>query len=380
MVADEAGDALARGRALLAQHQFTDAEAAERREIGLDPYSAPAHIVLASALIGQGRGQQARAAAERAVAIEPNLAEGHIALASAWLAERRPEQAETAARRAVALDPASADAHMVLGNALLGRGATAAAEHEFDAAIALEPSDPAAERIWSRTRAPLVIAVSVAAFLAYHALALLRPRFTDWRVAVLLLALTAVLVVAVLLGLAMQRRRLSRLSPGERMEFMVESRRRRAHGRGEYAAHFLILAAVIGGLSIVTLMFAIGQKSSLQVAVGDCFSLDRMVSIEQVSTIPCELPHDVEVFAVLAEPSPPGAPFPGLDTLHRQLRTKCEQHYEGYVGVPFSRKAPTTIDTFAPEESYWRLNIRTEFCALRHWRAQQLFRSYRGWA
>ena len=200
---------------------------------------------------------------------------------------------------------------MVLGRTLQLRGASDEANREFDQAIALEPPSPESERVWSRWRAPVVGAVGVASFLAYHALGLLRPRFTDWRVAVLLLALTFVLVIAVLLGLAVQRRRLSRLSPIERLELAVEARRRRAQGRGQYLLHILVLTVVIGGLSIVTILFAVGQKASLQVAVGDCFSLDRMGSIEQISTIPCVLPHDVEVYAVLTEPSPPGRPIPG---------------------------------------------------------------------
>jgi hypothetical protein len=380
MAVDEAGDSLDRARTLLAQGAFVEAEAAARREIQLDPYSAPAHVVLASALIGQARAQAARAAAERAVAIDPDLAEGHVAVASAWLADGRPEQAETAARRAVALDESSADAHMILGNALLQRGATAEAEREFDVAIALEPVDPEAERNWKRSRAPVVIAVTLGGILAFEAIRWLFDHFTDKRVAIALIALTFVFVVAILIALAIQRRRLSRLSPAETLELTIESRRRRARGEEHYHFHLVLLAVVIVGLSIMTVLYAVGQKASLQVAVGDCFSLDRRVSIEQISTIPCQLPHDFEVFAVLAEPSPPDAPYPGSPTLHKQLRTQCEQLYEGYVGVPFSRSAPTNIDTFAPEESYWILNIRTEFCALQHWRAKQLVGSYRGWA
>ncbi len=377
MAVDGAGDNLARARTLLAQRKFADAEAAARQEIRLDPYSAPAHIVLASALTGQSKGQAARAAAERAIAIDPNVAGGHIALASSWLAESRPELAEIAARRAVALDPASADAYMVLGSALLGRGATAEAERAFDAAIMLEPVDPEAERNWNRSRAPVVVAVSVAGLLAFEALRLLADRFTDRRVALALLAITLVFVVALLIALAIQRRRLSKLSPAEKMELALESRRRRARGLGHYSVHLLVLAVAIGGLSIVTILFAIGQKASLQMAVGDCFSTNRQVSIEQIAAIPCQLPHDYEVFAVLTEPSPPGATYPGIDVLHKQLRTRCEQLYEGYVGVPFSRKAPTDINTFVPEESYWRLNIRSEFCALSDWHARQLVGSRR---
>ena len=377
MAVDGAGDNLARARTLLAQGRFADAEEAARHEIRLDPYSAPAHVVLAAALTGQGKGPTARAAAERAIAIAPNLAGGHIALASAWLAESRPELAEIAARRAVGLDPASADAYMVLGNALLGRGATAEAERAFDTAITLEPADPDAERNWKRMRAPIVVAITVAGLLAFEAVRLLAERFTAWRVAAALLAIIFVLVVAALIGLAVQRRRLARLNAGDKMELVLESRRRRKRGLDHYLIHGLFLAVAIAGLSLATMLFAVGQKSSLQVAVGDCFSLDRLVSIEEVATIPCQLPHDIEVYAVFEDPSPPGAPYPGIDVIHRRVRVQCEQLYKGYVGVPWSKKAPTRIDTFVPEESYWRLNIRTEFCGLRHLRDQQLVGSRR---
>lgn len=378
MSVDEAGDDLARARTLLARHEFADAEAAARREIRSDPYSAAAHIVLASALIGQGRGAEARAAAERAVAIDPNSAAAHVALASAWVAEKRPEQSELAARRAIALDPSSADAHMVLGNALLARGAEGDADRELDAAIALEPADPDAERNWKRLRAPIVVAVTIAGILAVEALRLLLERFTAWRVAAALLAIIFVLVLAALIGLAVQHRRLARLSPADRMELVLESRRRRRRGLDHYLFHALFLAVAIGGLSIVTMLFAIGQKSSLQVVVGDCFSLDRMVSIEEVATIPCQLPHDIEVYAVFEDRAPPGSAYPGIDVVHKRVRVVCEQLYAGYVGVPWSFEAPTGINTFVPEESYWRLNIRTEFCGIRDWRERQLIGSRRG--
>jgi hypothetical protein len=377
MSVDEAGDDLARARTHLARHEFADAETAARREIRSDPYSASAHVVLASALIGQGRRAEARAAAERAVAIDPNDVGSHVALASAWLAEERPEQAELAARRAIALDPSSADAHMVLGSALLARGADTDADRELDAAIMLEPTDPDAERNWRRLRAPIVVAVTIAGLLAFEALRLLAEHFTAWRVAGALLAIIFVLVVAALIGLAVQRWRFARLSPVDKMELALESRRRRKRGLDHYLIHGLFLAVVIGGLSIVTMLFAIGQKSSLQVAVGDCFSLDRLVSIEEVATIPCQLPHDIEVYAVFEDPGPPGSAYPGIDVLHKRVRVQCEQLYEGYVGVPWSKNAPTRIDTFIPEDSYWRLNIRTEFCGLRHLRDQQLVGSYR---
>jgi hypothetical protein len=257
------------------------------------------------------------------------------------------------------------------------RGANAEADVEIDRAIALQPPTAESERLWTRSRAPVVVAISIAAFLAYHALTLLGPRFTDWRVAILLLVLTLVLVVAVLLGLAIQRRRLSKLTSAERLQLAVEARRRRWEGRSQYAVHLLVLAVVIGGLSLVTILYAIGHRATTEVQVGDCFSSDRMVSIDTISTIPCILPHDFEVFAVLREPSPPGAPYPGIEALHEQLRSRCKPLYADYVGVPFGDEAPTTFDTFIPEESFWRLDIRTEFCALQDWRDRQMMGSRR---
>lgn len=376
-MADEGAiDPLARARAHVARDEFVDAERVAQREIRLDPYSAPAYIVLASALIGQGKREAARIAAERAIAIEPGLPAGHLALASAWLADNRPVEAEAAARRAVALDPASTDGHMILGNALKLRGATADAEHEFDQAIALDPPDPEGERIWNHWRAPVVIAVSIAAFLAYHALQVLGDRFTERTVASVLLAITAVLIVAVLIGLAVQRRRLARLSSTERLEIALESRRRRGQ-EGQYVAHIVVIAVFIGGLSAVTILFALGQRPSLQLAVGDCFSSDRRSGMAQIAAIPCQLPHDFEVFAALSEPSPPGTPFPGLEALGARLRPQCEQLYPGYVGVPFDRNAPTQIRTFVPEESYWVLDIRAMFCVLSDPGGAQLVGSYR---
>ena len=111
---------------------------------------------------------------------------------------------------------------MVLGNALHQRGMTAEAEREFDLAIALEPVDPEAERNWRRSRAPVVIAVTLAGLLVFEAIRWLFDHFTDKRVAIALVLLTFAFVVAILIGLAVQRRRLSGLSPTEALELTIK--------------------------------------------------------------------------------------------------------------------------------------------------------------
>jgi tetratricopeptide (TPR) repeat protein len=362
---------LGAARAHLADGRFAEAERAAREEIRLDPYSIAAYVVLADAASGQGRWGTARAAAQRAIALAPDRPDGHIAFASALIGEGRAAEAEAAARRAVAHGPASPTAHMVLGYALESQDKHAEANREFDVAITLEPPDDDRERLWKRTRAPVVVAVSIAGFLAIHTLQELARRFTFQTVAMLLVVATAVLIIAVLTGLALQRSKLARLTPTERFQLAVEARRQRGRD-ANYLGHIAAIAIVISGLSIVTLLYAVGQKPTLNVAVGDCFSSDRMYMVDGIATIPCQVPHDFEVFAVLSDPAPAGEPYPGIDQLHARTRPQCERLYQNYVGVPFSSDAPTDINTFAVEESYWRLDLRTMFCTLRDWNARQL--------
>jgi hypothetical protein len=367
-----------RGRERLAIGDAVGAESTARLAIRLYPYSVPAHVLLAFALIGQNRGDAARDAAERAIVIGPEDASGQVALASAWLAERRLSEGELSARRAVAVDPGSADAHYVLGTALEMREAKDEAQVEFELALELEPvHEGAVERILNDWRAPIVGAVTIAAFLSFHALRILGGRFTDRTVAVLLLLVTATLILAVLIGLRQQRRRLARLSPYAMLVVRLESHLRRVEGRAQLIGPLVVITAIVLGLATITVLFAAGQKPTIQLKVGDCFSLDRHVSIEQIAAIPCQLPHDIEVFAILSDPSLPGAAYPGLDALHAALRKRCEALYPGYVGVPFDRNAPAQIRTFVPEESYWVLDIRWLGCGLSDPSGRQLVGSLR---
>jgi hypothetical protein len=308
----------------------------------------------------------------------PQEAAAYIALAAAWLADRKATEGEKAARHAIELDPASADAHYVLGTALEMRRSKRAAQLEYDRAVELDPGHAsAAERIWSSARGPAVVALGIVAYAAVFSLRILGGRFTDRIVAVLLLLVTAAFVVAVLVGLREQRRRLARLSPYARIIVGLESTRRWSQGVGQLFPAVIVVTAVVVGLSVVTVLYAIGEKSTLDIRVGDCFSYENNTTTERISVIPCQLPHDVEVFAVLADPSPPGAAFPGLDPLRTALLPRCIALYPGYVGVPFGPRAPAQILAFVPEYSFWVLDIRLEFCGLSNPSGGQLTGSLR---
>jgi putative regulator of septum formation len=363
---------------LLAAGDAPGAESVARRLIGLDPYVAPGHVLLVFALIGQDRAAEAREEADRATALFPQDAQSYVALSAAWLADGKAVEGEAWARRALEIDPGSADAHFVLGTALDMRSKKDEAQREYDQAINLEPGHAsAAERVLNSARAPIVAAVGIVAFLTFQALRILGGRFTDRIVAVLLLVVTAAFVLAVLVGLRLQRRRLARLTPYARLIVGLHSNRRWSAGLGQLGFAVVIITAVVIALTAVTVLYATGEKSALQVQVGDCFSLDANVSFDKIAVIPCQLPHDIEVFAVLADPSAAGSPFPGLDALRATLLPRCEALYPAYVGVPFDRNAPAQIRPFMPEEPFWVLDIRTEFCGLSSPTGRQLVGSLR---
>jgi tetratricopeptide (TPR) repeat protein len=368
------------GEALLAAGDAKKAETVARRIVLLEPYSAPARILLAYALVAQERGSEATRAADDAVRLAPGAAASHEALAAAWITERRSADAEGAARTAISLDPGSANAHFLLSAALEMRKAKVEADHEYAIAIDLDPAlDAAGERAWLTWRAPLLGALSGASFIAVHLLAGgLFERINNRFVAFLLLVITAAFVAAVIIGNRQQRARLARLGPYARTVVTLQTRRRRGQALQQVLAPLALLTTAIVGLSTLTLLFAVGERASVFLKVGDCFNTETLVSMDHVSTIPCTVPHDFEVYAVLQDDTPKDAPYPGLEALHYQAAFGCLALYRSYTGVVVGKtRAPTTIKTFVPEESYWQIGIRMRFCALADRDGHQLVGSFR---
>jgi hypothetical protein len=358
---------LRQGQELLAQRKARDAATVARRILLLEPYSERGNVLLAYALIGQDRGGEARLAAEKALSLEPADAEAQVAIAAAWVADRRLIEAEAAARAAIELDPELANAHYVLGIALELQKSKTDAERQYEIAVELDPAnDSAAERLWLASRAPLLGALSFASFVAFEAARglLFNGRISYQFVALILLVVTAAFVGAVLVGKWRQRRRLARLTPYARTIVALQDRRPPAQALRQVLLPTAVVTAVIVSLSALTVLFALGWRATVNLHVGDCFTTDTHESVQKVTTIPCQLPHDAEVYAVLTDPAPPGAPYPGLAAVHASAHSRCNTRYESYVGVPFDANADKWVQTWVPEQSYWDVNIRTLYCAL----------------
>lgn len=275
-----------------------------------------------------------------------------------------PWDAEALARMALTRDDAYIPARLALGRALEARGRHSEAAAVYAEAARISPHSPGVSKSLRRVWVAPLAGFGVLSGLIWVVFRQLGRRFDQHTVLLALLISAAALIVGTLVLLRNRRRRFASLSPEDRA--LVE-----AHGAvGGLLAmpapgRLLTVGAVIVALSAAGVAFAVGTKPSLLMQVGDCFSLDTLKSIQQVSAIPCDLPHDTEIFAVVDDPSLPGATYPGIDAVAAAANPACELAYQAFVGEPYGRSAHYSIMILSPEYPYWVNGVRTNWCTVR---------------
>ncbi len=128
------------GIALNAVGRVTEAEAAYRTSIALDPGSAPARYNFGNLLHGLGRNAEAISEFERALALRPDHADTWNNLGRSLQEVGRLEEALAAFHRAVEFRPDSAIMHANLGTLLFGLDRNAEASEELHRALRLDPN------------------------------------------------------------------------------------------------------------------------------------------------------------------------------------------------------------------------------------------------
>ena len=157
-------------------------------------------------------------------------------------------------------------------------------------------------------------------------------------------------------------------------------------GSGNGVKVLVVIGAVVVGLvvlsiiSILAITFlgedepardesgAIEEEGDLGVfslEVGDCF--DDVASalgggeVESVPAIPCDQPHDNEVFA---KPALSGSAYPGDDEVYEQAQELCIEAFGDYTGEDY---ATSDLDVFpiTPTERTWEDgDVRYAVCGL----------------
>ena len=101
--------------------------------------------------------------------------------------------------------------------------------------------------------------------------------------------------------------------------------------------------------------------SIFELELGACV-LDRQrpdgADVDVVEVVPCEEPHDSELFARLAVTEDS---FPGADYLIREGGTRCQSAFADFIGVDFSESV-YDFTFYYPTPSSWVDGDRSIFC------------------
>lgn len=116
------------------------------------------------------------------------------------------------------------------------------------------------------------------------------------------------------------------------------------------------------------------EVPTLKLRTGDCFnstvlrelSGSEAVETETVTLLPCDRPHDLEVFKVIEMP---GDDFPGQRAID-QRGARCVQAFETFVGKPYGSSRYEVYYNFPTPRSWRLLGDRKVSCLAGHPRKQ----------
>jgi hypothetical protein len=106
-----------------------------------------------------------------------------------------------------------------------------------------------------------------------------------------------------------------------------------------------------------------GEKVGLgDVRTGDCYNEPEGAgdSVATVDVVPCQQPHDAEVYAIVPVNS---RRLPSDDALDELGDRVCAARFRPYVGVPL-RDSTLDFTFFTPTRESWEAGDRTIICAL----------------
>ncbi len=94
-----------------------------------------------------------------------------------------------------------------------------------------------------------------------------------------------------------------------------------------------------------------GDVGAFAIKIGDCLGGGVTGEIQSVDGVPCDQPHQNEVYYALTVPEGDGT-FPGAEVLQDQADQACLDAFEGFVGIAFGQSA-YEISTLTPTQASW---------------------------
>ena len=123
-----------------------------------------------------------------------------------------------------------------------------------------------------------------------------------------------------------------------------------------------------------------GRPSDGSVGDGACFveylEAKGDALTHRLQTAACSIPHDAEVFAVLALPGAPGAPYPGETEMTKRSRASCLARFEPFVGIEYATST-LRIAVLRPTATTWATGDRSVVCSVHDEKLEPLVGSMR---
>ncbi|UTW44725.1 septum formation family protein [bacterium SCSIO 12696] len=119
-----------------------------------------------------------------------------------------------------------------------------------------------------------------------------------------------------------------------------------------------------------------GSVDAFSVKVGDCFNEPKGAEVETVVGVPCNEPHDSEVFYQFDIES---QEFP-TQTVEQIANDGCLEKFEAFVGKNYNDSLLELYYLYPTRESWVRMNDRAVTCAVYHSQNKKLTSSARGMA
>ena len=108
-----------------------------------------------------------------------------------------------------------------------------------------------------------------------------------------------------------------------------------------------------------------GNIDAFSMQVGDCFNddpnLDMTAEVFGVDGIPCNEPHDNEVYAIFNTTL---TEFPGDDQIGILAEDECIARFEAFVGRDYMSSQLDVLPIYPTRESWEQVNDREIICAV----------------
>lgn len=106
-----------------------------------------------------------------------------------------------------------------------------------------------------------------------------------------------------------------------------------------------------------------GAVDAFSVALGDCVqeppATDDVELVEQVEAVPCDQPHDGEVYALFDMPD---GDFPGEEAVSTAGDDRCVTEFATFIGTSYEESRYDITTLFPTQDSWEELDDREVVC------------------